>query len=279
VSSSIKNLRPYGRCFVLTSGLMIIACGSLQANGVQVGGTIIGLFSSPVFSGYVANDPSLGQATFLDNTGTATVSINNSSNPTLGGTPPQQLTGSALTWGSSATAPGFSVLTFFGAPIPMDFSHQFQLGTITFLNGTSDLTSLIFGATLSFYDNFVSPQTFLGSDQVIITTTSNLGQDPTQDSDYINICGPMSNICGKSIQAVESTQGGNGVTVNLLGTIVGDPMLFVNDVTLAPGQTTNGNGSIGSQAAIGITPEPATFGLMAPLLGLGFLVHRRKRAA
>ena len=44
-----------------------------------------------------------------------------------------------------------------------------QLGTITYTNGTSSLDTLIFGATLTFsLDGIV-----LGSDEVIITTTSN----------------------------------------------------------------------------------------------------------
>ena len=117
------------------------------------------------------------------------------------------------------------------------FSQPFEAGVITFLNGTSDLTSLIFGASLKLYDNFVSDATYLGTDTVIITTTSNLGTALAQDADYINICGNGSNICGSSIEAYEDLQGGTGVTAVLMGQIVGDPQLQFTDVALAAVQT------------------------------------------
>jgi hypothetical protein len=264
--------------FLLAAGLAVLGCGSMLGNVVQ--GTIIGVFSNPVLAGVVANDPSLGQNTYLDNTGTATYSINNSTDPTVGGTPPMQLTGSALNWGASAGNSGpttFSTLAFFGAPIPANYTTPFQIGTLTFSNGTSDLTSLIFGATLSFYDNTVSPSSFLGSDQVIITTTSNLGVSVAQDADYVNICGNNSNICNMSIEAIEATEGGTGVTFDLMGTIVGDPTLDVTNVQTAPGQSATTNGFVGNAPPLGIAPEPGTLVMFpaALILGFGFLRLRR----
>jgi hypothetical protein len=151
------------------------------------------------------------------------------------------------------------------------------LGTITFANGTSDLNSLIFGATLSFYANSVSPTTYLGSDQVIITTTSNIAAVQPVDNDYINICGDSSNICASSIEAVESTEGGSGITVNLTGRIVGDPVLFLDSVSLAPGQTDTENGIIGNSPAVGEdTPEPGTWTMLTGALALGFGMIRRR---
>ena len=142
------------------------------------------------------------------------------------------------------------------------------------------MNSLIFGATLSFYANSVSPATFLGSDQVIITTTSNIAGVQPVDNDYINICGDSSNICASSIEAVESTEGGSGITVNLTGRIVGDPVLFLDSVSLAPGQTDTENGIIGNSPAVGeATPEPGTWTMLTGALALGFTVIRRKASA
>ena len=281
----LKHGKRYGKrrqahSILLAAGLAVLGSGGLLANGLPVNGTILGIFSNPVLQGNIANSPSLGQLQFYDNSSTATVSINNSTNPAVGGTPLQQTTGSSLVWGSAADGGSgtFSILNFFGGQVPADVNQPFQLGTITFFNGTSDLTSLIFGATLSFYDNVVSPETFLGSDQVIITTTSNITLDASGDADYLNICGNSSNICSSSIKAVESTQGGSGYTANLFGAIVGDPVLYLNAVTSAPGQSTTTNGSIGVDPALGTVPEPGTL-LLVPgsLAALAWL--RRRRAA
>ncbi len=231
--------------FALTVCGVALALGTLQARagGLPTGGTIIGVFSDPIYSGFVTHDPSLSSSTYFDNSATApfSLSIVNSTNPTLGGTPPLQTTGSKLQWvsnGDPSIDPSqtFSELIFFGAQVPSDISQPFEAGVITFLNGTSDLTSLIFGASLSLYDNVVSDATYLGTDTIIITTTSNLGT-PALDTDFINICGNGSNICDSSIEAYEDFQGGTGVTAVLMGQIVGDPQLQFTDVALAAVQT------------------------------------------
>jgi PEP-CTERM motif len=277
-----------------------LALGTLQAraDGLPPGGTIIGVFSDPIYSGFVTHDPNIFTSTYFDNTKTApySLSIVNSTDPTLEGTPPLpgqtplQATGSKLQWGSDNEvdpADQFSELIFFGAQVPADIHDPFEAGVITFLNGTSDLTSLIFGASLSLYDNFVSPEDYLGTDTVIITTTSNLGADATQDADYINICGNGSNICGKSIEADEDSQGGTGVTAELQGQIVGDPMLQFTDATLAPvqpnlldpGSPSGLSGVVGSEAAAGVIPEPSTWAMMLlGFAGLGYAGYRRTKA-
>src|ERR1700722_5160185 len=222
-----------------------LALGTPQAraNGLAGGGTIIGIFSDPIYSGFVTPDPTISSPpVYFNNSAAAPLStvIVNSTDPTLAGTPPLQATGSKLQWGADALvdpSAQFSELIFFGAPIPANIHDPFEAGVITYLNGTSDLNSLIFGASLSLYDDVVSPETYLGTDTVIITTTSNLGADLAQDADYINICGNGSNICGRSIEAIEDSQGGTGVTAELQGQIVGDPMLQFTDAALAPVQT------------------------------------------
>jgi PEP-CTERM motif-containing protein len=255
-----------------------------RANGLAGGGTIIGIFSDPIFSGFVTHDPTiLSPPLYFNNSATAPLSLSivNSTDPTLAGTPLLQATGSKLQWGSDASvdpSEQFSELIFFGAPIPANIHQPFEAGVITFLNGTSDLTSLIFGASLSLYDDVVSPQTYLGTDTVIITTTSNLGADLGQDADYINICGNGSNICGSSIEAYEDSEGGTGVTADLTGQIVGDPQLQFTDVTVSPDQLATG-GLVGNEAAAGIIPEPSTWAMMMlGFAGLGLASYRARRA-
>jgi hypothetical protein len=256
-----------------------------QANGLPTGGTIIGVFSDPIYSGFVTHDPTISSPpTYFDNSATAPLSLSivNSTDPTLAGTPALQATGSKLQWGSDASvdpSEQFSELIFFGAPIPADIHQPFEAGVITYLNGTSDLTSLIFGASLSLYDNVVSPETYLGTDHVIITTTSNLDVDLAQDADYINICGNGSNICGSSIEAYEDSEGGTGVTAVLQGQIVGDPQLQFTDVTVSPDQLATG-GLVGNEAAAGVVPEPSTWSMIIlGFAGIGFIGYRTKRAS
>jgi PEP-CTERM motif len=280
---------------------LALATPQARADGLPSGGTIIGVFSDPIYAGLVTHDPNISSSTYFDNTTTAprSLSIVNSTNPTLEGTPPLpgqvplQATGSKLQWGSDGDpsidpSESFSELIFFGAQVPANIHEPFQAGVITFLNGTSDLTSLIFGATLKLYDNVVSQQTLLATDTVIITTTSNLDADKAQDADYVNICGNGSNICSQSIEAYEDSQGGTGVTTNLLGQIVGDPQLFLNDAVLAPTQTNlldpdsppGLSGLVGAQAAGGVIPEPSTWAMMVlGFAGLGFMGYRTKRAS
>ena len=256
-----------------------------RADGLTPGGTIIGIFSDPIYSGFVTHDPTISAPpVYFDNSATAPLSLSivNSTDPTLAGTPALQATGSKLQWGSDASvdpSEQFSELIFFGAPVAANIHEPFEAGVITYLNGTSNLNSLIFGASLSLYDNVVSPQTYLGTDTVIITTTSNLGVSLAQDADYINICGNGSNICGSSIEAYEDSEGGTGVTAVLQGQIVGDPQLQFTDVTVSPDQLATG-GLVGNEAAAGIIPEPSTWVMIIlGFAGIGLVGYRTKRAS
>ena len=255
---------------------LALGASAARADGVPSGGTIIGVFSNVVTQGYVTHFPTISSPPyFYDNSSTAAYSIDNSADTTLTGAG-IQATGSKLQWGvsSSGVAPedSFSELIFFGGQVPANIHDPFQAGVITYLNGTSDLNSLVFGADLSFYVNSVSPESFLGTDKIIITTTSNLGVDLAQDADYINICGNGSNVCGTSVEAFEDSEGGTGVTVDLTAQIVGDPMLDITDVALAPGQDPLTSGVLGNEAPLGsAVPEPATWAMMLTgFAGLGF---------
>jgi hypothetical protein len=264
---------------------LALATAQAQANGITPGGTIIGIFSDPIYTGFVTHDPTISSPPlYFDNSSTAPLStfIVNSTDPTLAGTPPLQATGSKLQWGVDASvdpSEQFSELIFFGAQVPANIHEPFEAGVITYLNGTSDLNSLIFGASLSLYENTVSPQTYLGTDTVIITTTSNLDVSLAQDADYINICGNGSNICASSIEAYEDSEGGTGVTADLTGQIVGDPQLQFLNVTVSPDQLATG-GLVGNEAAAGVIPEPSTWAMIIlGFAGIGVIGYRTKRAS
>jgi hypothetical protein len=257
----------------------IISLIAPQAMAGTVGDQLIGVFSSPVFIGNVLNDPTPGQTVPFNNSSTApaTTIISNG--------------GSTLTWG---TAPDLTIpvsqqsssLTFSGATVPANPTTPFQIGTLTYLNGTSDLNSLIFAATLSFYAGSVSLANLVGTDSVIINTTSNqFGGPPLSlsqlqtDADYINICGPSSTICNMSIEAFETSQGGVGVTFDLLGTIVGDPQLTITGVSVASGQDPNNSGFVGTAPPLAVPGPIAGAGLPGLILASGGLLGwwRRRR--
>ena len=263
---------------------LVLGSIQAQANGLTPSGTIIGVFSNVVTNGYVLHYPTiLSPPAYFNNGGTAVFSITNSTDPTL--SEGVQATGSKLQWGAYPPGEGvspedsFSELIFFGAQIPADIHQPFEAGIITFLNGTSSLDTLIFGAYLSLYDNYVTPQDYLGTDFVYINTTNNLNVSLEQDADYINICGNGSNICGSSIEAFEDSEGGTGVTAILDAQIVGDPQLQFTNVSLAPGQDPDTSGLIGSQAPASVVPEPSTWALMlSGFVGLGAMRLRGRRS-
>jgi hypothetical protein len=243
---------------ILLVPIALLGASAAHASTIT-GEQIIATFSNPIFAGSVANDPVAGASTYMDNTSTAVYNINNGT------------TSSNMNWGSySGNASGFlpdSVLVFVGNTIPSTASTTaFSVGSLTYLNGTSDLDTLLFGATINFYAGSVSTGNFLGSDTMVFTTTNNIFGVPgglaNGDDDYVNICGTFSSICGTSIEAVESSEGGTGVVVNLMGTIVGDPTLNLSSVSLAGGQNSTTNGFLGADPAIGAnTPEPGALTL------------------
>src|SRR5882757_7838266 len=93
--------------FALSVCGVALALGTPQAraNGLPPGGTIIGVFSNPIYSGFVTHDPNISSSAYFDNTATAPLSLSivNSTDPTRAGTPALQATGSKLQWGSDSS--------------------------------------------------------------------------------------------------------------------------------------------------------------------------------
>ena len=239
-------------CFTTVAillGVLILAPCS-QADTVN-SGSISGTFSNFVLSGDIV-DGGTRATTFQDNTSTAISSGAGTSD---------------ITWGGNFTPPpgtnNFSELSFTGASFSNVAPGQvFELGTLTYSNGSSALNSLIFGATFTMTANLsgggtatITPFTSaLG-----LVTTTNDGPTPASNADFVNF--PS---LGKSFNVIE----GSSARAILFGEIIGDPSLHLTDVQVAP--DSGGTGFIAS------TPEPSTWLLLAA--GLGLLLVASKRA-
>jgi hypothetical protein len=215
------------------------------------------------------------------------------SDPNYGNSPPQLpaiiangASASTIRYGSGNVKYGtdYSEIAFVGATVPLENTQApILLGTIVYLNGTSQ-NSVIASAELTFSLDGIT----LGSDHVVVTSTTNLysnNLDVTRaqaknDADYLNICGPGSNICSKGIQAYEDTEGFSGVPFStpvvaaLYGTYSVDPSIDLTDVTYV-----SGDGVVSGRPAPSV-PEPSTWAMMiVGFAGLGYAGYRRTRAA
>lgn len=252
----------------LVFGATAIALGfSTEASMATVLNQVTAVFSDPIYTGFLENDPTVGARTYMDSSSTAPAYFVNN--------------GNSIQWGGNyATTVGtdYSTLTFTGAAGVPSTSPKtpVALGTITYTNGTSATGTGIFGATITFYLNGVE----LGSDQVLITPTENTysGTDLTQpeaelDADYVNICGHSSNICGTAIQSYENTEGIDGAAFS---TPVVAELYGTYDFSLTGVTYVSGDGVVGPRAAA--TPEPSTWAMMiAGFAGLGFAGYRASR--
>jgi PEP-CTERM motif len=232
----------------LALGITLLASQSTQASPLY-SGTITASFSNPVLAGNIIN--LAGVPEFLDNSATAVYSILNL------GSVAEVISGDAGSTGAGRP----SEIIFFGNSFSgVTPGQEFELGTMTFNNGTSNLSSSIFGATLTLTvpeDPSVTPI----STSFSLVTTRNGGFSPFLDADFLSFPSPLS----INFHVLE----GAGATAIVLGKIVGDPQLQLTQLQLAPNQSGNG--------FLTATPEPGTLLLLVSgLAGVGF-VQRRPR--
>jgi hypothetical protein len=232
---------------------------SSEASAVY-SGIVSGTFTSPALSGPIINVG--GTQSVVDNTSTAVV--------TGVGT-------NALTWGTNVAGsapPVFSNFVFTGIPFTnVPAGAQFDLGTFSYLNGTSQTDSLIFGITLNLSfsgDSSVTPAV----SRISILTTVNGGVDIVADADYIN----FNTFCPDPSLPMEclsfNVYEGRDALATLKGAIIGDPQLTLQAITLAPNDP---NGFLGNGQGSSM-PEPGSI-ILSSLGLIGVAVVRRFRAA
>jgi hypothetical protein len=156
----------------------------------------------------------------------------------------------------------FSEVTFIGASFTNVTPGQvFELGTLTYSNGTSLVGTSIFGATFTMTANLTSEGTisitpFISN--LLVVTTTNDGPTPASNADYLTF--PT---LGQSFNVLE----GDSAQAILFGEIVGDPSLNLTSISIAPGSEDTG--------FIAYTPEPPSWLLLAAGLGLLAIISKR----
>lgn len=252
-------VRRFAPSVALMLGFVAPALGNSSYSG-----TVSGLWSAPVLSGTVI-DAATGAPSSYDNT--ATANCNLAACPVaLAGDP-----ATLLVWGSGAAALPYSSVQFVGASFSNVLPGQvFELGRLSYLNGTSGLTTLIFAATLTLQARSgavaLTDPLAVG---VNIVTTANSGT-PEQNADYLDFgTGTFGTVQPVSFNVYE----GETATAILYGSIVGDPQLKPVTIVMAAGST---GGFIGNGLPAPV-PEPGSPVLLLLGLGMGGLAAWRRR--
>ncbi len=221
-------------------------------------GKIVGVFDNFVWAGSVIDVN--GAYVPLDNNATGPATL------VGGGT-------NAIQWGTntpSTTVPIYSSLVFAGSTFNNQPGNQtFDLGTITLLNGTSSLDSLLFGGRLTLTALDFANQPIASITQSLnpfdVFTTVNTGISPERDADLIFF---------KNIAVSFNVAEGATSTVTVRGAIVGDPDLILSGLA---NPTAGGTVGVGPSA---FTPEPASWATaLAGLVAVAGIAQRKKAQA
>lgn len=250
VKRNTKSGRRFLAVAVSLMGAALLCFGS-PAMAHPVSGQLRGIFSDPVVLTGSTLDGATAAPTFFNNSATGFFS---------------GIGTNVFNWGTGAFALNQSTLTFVGNTISGQASDQpFSLGTISYTNGTSDLTSLVFGVDLTLSvpgDGSVTPLT----SHIKIVTSSNTGTT-AQNADFVGFT---------SFAATFNVFESATAFANLNGRFVGDPMIQLDGFSLQPGQGVNG--FIGAGGLPQAVSEPGSFALLGLGLAFGALLRRRSSA-
>jgi hypothetical protein len=237
----------------------VLCAAEAQATGVTtLTGVVQGTWNTPVLTGDLL-DGATGKPTAANNSATASCDLTGC--PVGVGS----FGADTLVWGLRPTSSSINVNGHFFSNVPLN--TPFDAAQITYFNGTSDTTTLIFGATLHL--TFILPFNQVGPDvadpidiPVNLVTTINTGT-AKQNADWV---GPFGTPKPLTFNVLE----GQSATAELWGEFVGDPG-FAPTLLIS----TSPNGFIGHGKPV---PEPGVWAMLMVGMGMVGSALRRRPA-